>query len=892
LVAFPASPVPAAEEQEEKPTGIPEVIVIGSRIPQSEFQGPVITLDRETLDRSGAATLGEAMRHLTILNVGTLTGRDPNSDALGGTGLSIRGLGVNTTLILVNGRRIPYYGYTHLGEDTFEQFFDINSIPLGAIERVEVLKDGASAIYGSDAIAGVINIVLRDNFDGLEITGYMGAANRDGAEEHGVNGIWGTEFETSNLTFMASYSNREPLPWRDREISRSADHRAQGGEDLRSTVGVRFFPEDPSAWGSVTGSGEALGAECEERSVPGKHEFEMDLWFEFLPTCMYDLNLQRADLGEERIGVSAVYSADLDQQLLWRIEANVSSSQAIGQTAPSRFTMRERDIPSMPNPEDAFYYPAASPWNPFGEDVTFYYRFDKAGPNIDEIETDSQRLLTTLEGKFRKWNWEVGALYSRANTAIRGKNYVEWNSLSRAIQGIDLSGDGVLQDSEYLNLYTPASAPNSPELIESLVEPQYRAATTEMRLIDAQISGELSKFGPNVIMFALGLEHRYEAQDNRGDMHNPLSRLPWALNTNSSRSVNSIFAELRIPFFDFLELQPAVRYEQYDDFGSQLSPRIALRWRPWSWLLFRGAWGESFKAPTLFDLNLKETFVHNALGQTDWVRCPVTGDEYDCSWLARKHESVVGTPDAQAETAETMSIGVTLQPVDGLRFEADYWRVYNDNKARYANFDAEDRADYGHEEWGIVREDPTPEDIALGIPGRIIAVQRIALPTIEQRAEGYDFELSYVYESMRAGTINVRAMWSHLLLLERNAPWLREPNRYDGKYGTPKDRGTLSVFWGNQRLGLTVSGHYVGHYDDTVDEVVNDESRAVVVPSHTEMDLQASFQATEFITITAGVQNVFDESPPFAVGGTYRGYSPALYDMRGRYTYLRLTYTR
>jgi len=876
----------AAEEESSK---IDEIVVTGSHIPNAELQGPVVILDRETLDRSGASTLAEALQQLTIINLGTVSGRDPTSDALGGAGLSIHGLGVNTTLVLVNGRRVPYYGFTNFGR-TFEQFADINSIPLGAISRVEVLKDGASAIYGSDAIAGVVNIVLRDRFEGLEIGGFVGQAGENGAEEHGTNVIWGMSNEQTNITLMGNYSKREPLLWRDREISKTANHTAHGGRDRRSITGVRFWPSDPFDFGAARGGGEPLGAECDGRSVPGKHDFETALRSGRL-MCLYDFNLQIADISDERLGATTVVTHQTSNNRLWRIEANISSANGTAQQAPIPFNQLSPE--SMVDPEKVYVaFPATNPWNPFGEDVRWSYRMVEAGPRINEVKTDSQRFLTTLTGEFRELDWEVGALYAHAATSNTGKGRLGAAELRSAMNGIDFNGDGLLQPDEYWNPYSPVSNPNSEELAKAAGATTRRDATTVLYSVDGHLSGRVADLAAGEMNFAAGFEHRYESLHDRNKPILTTTSLPFQTVVNADRRVNALFAELRIPLLAQLELQPAARYEDFSDFGSKLSPRVALRWQPWSWLIFRGSWGEHFRAPTLIDLYMEPTFEHMALGQTDPIRCPVTGDDYDCAWDVRKLEAEKGDTDTKPETAETVSAGFTFGPIGGFRIAADYWQVDNKNKVGRYGFFLEDRLALGLSTDSFVRDDPTPEDIALGIPGRINQAFRQPANIEQQRAEGYDIELDYVWESGRAGTFDVRGMWSHLISLQRiNIVGWPDPSpgdsqttwqEYAGRYGSPQDRANLNIFWQRENWGVLIGGRWISDYEDTVEDVV--------VPAHLEIDLQLIFNATRNLRFVLGIENLRDESPPFAHGAGNRGYSPALYDMRGRYAYARATY--
>ncbi len=171
---------------------VEQLVVIGSRLAATDIRGllPVLVMDRQAIERSGVNTVAEVMQQLPMGNAGSFSDRDSLSSALGGSGVSFRGLGANAVLVLVNGRRVVNYGFAHR-TDTLVSFVDLNSIPLAAVERIEFLKDGATALYGSDAMAGVINVVLRENVSGVELQARVGVAEDEGAEERTLNGLFG-----------------------------------------------------------------------------------------------------------------------------------------------------------------------------------------------------------------------------------------------------------------------------------------------------------------------------------------------------------------------------------------------------------------------------------------------------------------------------------------------------------------------------------------------------------------------------------------------------------------------------------------------------------------------------------------------------------------------------
>ena len=258
------------KETPEEPVQLDQLQVTGSHIKRAELGGPspMLIFDRAAIDRSGASTVADVLSELPYGGFGSINSRDSHSNALGSSAVSFRGLGPNATLVLVNGRRMAQAPFLF---DGYLSFVDLGTIPLAAVDRIDILRDGASAIYGSDAIAGVINIILREVFSGLKLSGRAGVADATGASEESFSAVWGVQKNRFSGSIFTSYSKRDKLFWRDRAISRTADQRALGGFDLRSVVANNFFND--GAYYYI----QAYGSECDER--PGmQREFQILNW--------------------------------------------------------------------------------------------------------------------------------------------------------------------------------------------------------------------------------------------------------------------------------------------------------------------------------------------------------------------------------------------------------------------------------------------------------------------------------------------------------------------------------------------------------------------------------------------------------------------------------------
>jgi len=703
-----------AQEPEDTSQPIETIEVIGSHIRGIDPEGlsPVLILDRPAIERAGVSSVAEVLQQLPMNNAGTFNDRNALSSALGGTGISFRGLGANSTLILINGRRVTTYGFSQATEiGGLVSFVDLNSIPIAAVERIEILKDGASALYGSDAMAGVINIVLRKDFTGTELEVRIGAAANSGAEEQAFNALFGWATPHTNVSLIATYTKREQLSWSDRVISASANHENRGGLDQRSLV---------------TGS---LGDECEERNAAqGVSGFMRVL---DTGVCLYDPNTDIVVPSAERAGLMALVSHELTPDLSLHIEASYLSSEAEGR----------RD--SVPWTGGVF--PASNPWNPVGQDVFADYRFSETGSRIDVIETDNLRTVLALEGEFGEWAWDFAALHHSATTKNYGEGYLSADRIEQALNGIDLNGDGTLQQDEYWNLYSPASNPNSLALTNSLAVSTFRRSQTKLTSYTFRIGGDLLEMRTGILSAVFGLEYRTDTLDDESDSLSlgsllaatPASRFLYGIgigvprdeidpyeyvdpvdwpssspleptgapSAHGSLSKSAVFAELRIPLLSRLDLQAALRYEDIIRFGKDVSPKLALRFKQSDRVRARASWGKSFRAPSPGEMNQGPTT--KLQGSWDPKRCPafpgwVIPEIAGGCVVSTFVTSTWGNPDLTSEKSESVSVGVEVEVSDKHEASLDCWKT-----------EVRDRILTAQTAWIIRHEDDLP-------PGTVI----------------------------------------------------------------------------------------------------------------------------------------------------------------------------
>ena len=369
--------------------------------------------------------------------------------------------------------------------------------------------------------------------------------------------------------------------------------------------------------------------------------------------------------------------------------------------------------------EELIAFPESNPHSPFFEDVLTLHRMTELGPRINELKSDKYRGLVVLEGEFSDWNWEVGLLYDKVSASDDGRAYLDTANIIAAMNGVDLDGNGSLEPGEYLNVFSPASQPNSPALLEFISKNTVRKSESEMKSIDGQISGPIAELPAGNLMLAVGFEIRRESLRQISDQLSPEEQIsgipnhvffgvvggaayePDPLNFNwlfsldastaptviGSRDQASVFGELRIPLLDTLELQTSLRFEHYDDFGSHTNPKIALSYQPLDWLLLRGSWGQGFRAPALSELNLGQSLSWDVAW--DLKRCPDPDFSEEISACVLRSFFTVnsGNPSLEAEESESVSAGFAVQLAEQLTVFVDFWQIEHENRIVFPGLD-------------------------------------------------------------------------------------------------------------------------------------------------------------------------------------------------------------
>lgn len=871
-VGVTSAPVAFAQDP-----SIQEIIVTGSRIRRvdDETASPVQVVDRKDIERTGATNIADVIRNVVQSdNQGSIPTAATGGFAAGAAGISLRGLGVNSTLVLVNGRRMASYG---LADDGVRTFVDLNSIPFEAVERIEVLKDGGSAIYGSDAVAGVVNIILREKFDGVSISGESGVTQRGDGDTYRLSVMAGTTTERFSGYVAVEGLQEEAIAQGDRGgFLGTHDLRPYGFFDNRQgapAAGFGNFSPGVPAFSGVTpyGSVRVPGGQPQERinllSCPEVSAAT--------GVCVFDtIDYVQIAPEVERLNVMARGSFQLSDKLEAYAELGYFSSHVTALGAPGG--VNDSGVYDPANPASPIIHttvlPANHPDNPTGVARTLSLLTTMVGGRNGEQETEVFRGIAGLTGEIgADWGWDVGVGYIDNRLTDTNTGYIRHPVLQAALNSGQFRVDGSLNSQELLNAISP-----------TLV----REPTSSVAMMDARISGSLVDLPGGRLGLAVGTEWRNEEVDtppvpftNTGE----IVGLGYSA-YSKDREVYAGYVEVDAPVTSMLGLNAALRYDHYDDYGSSTTPKIGVTFKPFSQLLLRGTYQEAFRAPGPAESGDSASFGFTNIGIL-----------------------TTGNPDLKPEEAQAYTFGVVYEPIQGTSLSVDYYRIDRDNEIVAA-----DQA-------VVVGDLPVNGVPDSRIPGLIPNsylfydefgdLATISAPFVnanKTNTDGFDLDVRQRFELGGAGTLTAALVWTHVLSFERQVPG-GQAFEYAGTHGpyvlsaaggTPADRGRLQLTWDYGNLSLTGAVSYVssmdmidhegeelvdvgdGTYTTTTGEgyyVVADPAGKVCgvynpdgsvpngckVDSFTTVDLRGSYVYGEAWEFNASIKNLLDEKPPF-----------------------------
>ena len=673
------------------------VEITGSSIKRIAKEGalPIQVITFEDMEKQGITSAEQLIRTISANGTGAdnatsgnnVFGADADRVSGGASFASLRGLGPNSTLVLLNGRRIA----THGGSG---KAVDLNSIPLGAIARVEILKDGASAIYGTDAIGGVINFILRTNYVGNEVSG-TGSFTQDGggAQKRAslLIGRGNLDTDSFNSILSVTVDKNEKLASSQRSF-------ANGYQPLRGlspdTTGTPFANQ-------LSGAGTALGAnyklpgdptlylqanplsfqgKC--NTVAGMSQYNVNLWrnttspLRTTNSCAYDYGGDYVmSPPVERINALSRTTFQLNKDTRGFVEVLASRARVTAELTPVQIST------SLANgnayPVGGIYYQDLTPYiSTFDrtKPIIYKWRANIAGNRTQENTTDNARVLLGVEGTVGKWDYRAGLsrAYSKTITDLTD-GYVYTAPFYKVL------GSGIVNPFSVDGSQTAAAIAATEA---TKFRGHFQHGRTTLTQLDANISGELLQLPAGALAAAVGMDLRREGYGFAQDVDATtilLSPGNAALNT-ASRDIKAFYAELIVPVVKSLEVQLAVRRDHYSVIGATTNPKVSFRFEPANFVLFRGSANKGFLAPSFTQLYSAQLLQELPNGVTDPIYCPTNpGNPVFCA-IPRLPYYTGGNPNLKPETSKQGSIGMVIEPSRNFSASIDYWAINSKDK--------------------------------------------------------------------------------------------------------------------------------------------------------------------------------------------------------------------
>jgi len=703
----------------------------------------------------------------------------------------------------------------------------------------------------------------------------MTTTEGDGAEWD-INASGGWSNESTRISGTLSYFERDVIYKRDRDFSSDVDLSDIGGFNGRST-----FSSPPTI--DLLESGVRLAdPECPKQNIVNSRLVIVPGALEF---CRFNFaQFMTQQNPSDRLGLTVSLDHDFHSELSLFAEFLYSRNDTRSVMAPT--------------PLFGFTVPENHPDNPFGEDLLIRGRTLDTGNRGFNTEVTTWRALTGIRGLLGGWEWEAAVMQSESESDRSQVNAVLNAEFQDALNGL-----GGPNGDQFYNPFGLNPQNSSAVIDQFLISGTHDVRTTKELTADFQLTGNFWNLPGGPVGAAFGAQARRQSLKQDADEEERTGKIAGSSGfepINVDRDIFSVFAELLLPLHKTIDLQLALRLDDYSNFGSTTNPKIGLGWRPVKPLLVRATWGTSFRPPTFRELHDPGAESFGFVFE-DPHRCPATGDFFDCFGRLVEVE-IKGNPDLEPDEGETMLLGVAWEPAfaPGSILSLDFWQIEHDKRVFNSG---------GFPVAGIlfalldpftnpfmIRAPQTPEDIALGIPGVIVKQVDTFINGDTLKTNGIDFDLDYVKNTARSGTFSASLSYTYLneYLIGTD---FREAVFEDDFAGglavsnaLPRHRAKLRVGWDRNAHGFSALIAYAGEYQSPVNLVVGGRQTDTpfIVDDYMQLDLQYryEFESLNGGMLRIGCRNCTDADPPVFNYGVDRS-TEAFHDGRGAMVYLR-----
>lgn len=850
-----AAPAFAQDEAEDEATELSNIEVTGSRLGRADIEGalPVAVIDRAEIDASGFTSVGELLRNTTFNSFGAFRAQS-GSSAQALVTVDLRGLGSERTLVLIDGRRAPKAPFAPSAQD-------LNSIPMAVVERIEILKDGASAIYGSDAIGGVINIITRKDFEGFNMSLQRQSTAREGGDSVGAQLVGGITGEKGNVIFGASHFSRDIIFARD---------------SLFNSPGASFFSNnyvladltnvDDTGYDTVTGNAYygAVPGGCPIDNPAGYYIAGSTYFDENAPVCGYDFNLLAADEAEtSNSGLFARGTYQFSEDWSLTVTGSATRAQSFGRYAPSL---------AFP----PIFVPADNEFNQLGQDFYLYHRFAGLGTRDNDTDANVYDISGIFSGTVGGVDIDVGARYNDYQYYELGQNYV-----------VIPIAESYIEQGLY-NYTDPLS--NDPAVLNAMKATITRDSHWTTQEFFAEATFDLFSLPGGLAKAAVGAEYR---ESEYFDKYDPLQEAgviggSAGNSAGTDRTVGSAFFETFLPVIENLEVSLSGRFENYNDVGENFAPKLSLRYQPMDDVTLRASVGQGFRAPTLDVISSLPSYSAEPVGN-DEATCLTGGsgnyfENGQCYNSAgdptqqQVNATIVSNPQLEAEKSDQFAVGFAWDVTEQFNFSLDYYNISISDRVNFLSpSEIIDRLGAG---------DPIPA--GLGItrnPNRGNQISEVIAGYANDGTldtSGLDLEANASFDLGEAGALKSRLTGTYILDYSQD-----DGRNQVGDPAVPDMRLTLDNTYSWGPIAFALNGNYIASQAETVE----DGKQIGSIPDYMTWDVQLNYVLPYDIggTLSIGAINVFDEEPSAKSAYDGRDYNFYLYDQYGRQPYIKYT---
>jgi len=916
------------EKKKDDSVKMDQFVVTGSRIKRvdAETVSPVIQVKAADVQALGFPTLGDAIRALPFNNGQALTGTDAGTSFTPGvSSFNLRNLGNNNTLVLINGRRgIPY---ATPGFDGFQTVFDLNSLPEAAVDRIDILKDGGSALYGSDAVGGVVNVILKKDYTGMGTTLETGNYMRTDANyvkasvAMGVSSGKLSTFTSFNWQQQASVYSRD-LPWSASADKTNLASRCDLHYEVTGLAGTGYTQasylstfnfKNPITdlyypyynYPYTAGGGYVNWLQLyslSSRGFPGyvyvsgvgTRTFASPTSSPTTSTAVYGRNLydfqQNTTLfpSTRRYQFYNMTRYDFSDKLYGFLDVSYSNSQSTTDAAPTPIDLgaSEHDLT----------IPSYNAYNPWAVAITSgRRRLVEASARTSDVTSETPRVVTGLGGKLNAspnlsdWEWEGAVMYGKNTTTNQNAGTVTDTKMQQALNGLTRATDGSL----YYNSSTATASRtyfnwfgyNDAAMVRFLTGDNPNIDSLKYWNYDIHASGTVANLPGGRVGVSFGAEHRAEDYANIRTADNATGNIIGGSEGTSSygsRQVDAVFGEVDLPVIKQAEISLAARYEKYSDkdFAKKIRPKLGLKLHPVKWLVLRGSISQAFKAP---DLSYLYTSQKTSFSSTSLY------DPVAKTTISQLKVQTTGNPDLKPETTDIYYGGFVIEPtgkLSGLDISVDYFKYrQRDLLSRLSDY-------YGYDEFLLQAAAGNAEftdKVVRNSDGTLAYIKDNYVNISSAKYRGYDLGIHYNWTNRSLGRFNVGADGTYVDRLEV------EGTNYAGRSTVARFNAVFMAGWNRGVWGATLAEIYRGARNDRL-AIDGYNTSAGTDTVYLAWTVKAQYTTNVTLTrdkllwgtkLTIGINNLLNQSPPldpFEASGT----TPGINDAAPRQWYVRL----